>query len=81
MNQPNPTQSDLQQLQQRIVCLEELFAHEERKVQQLNQVILQHRQLLDTLEKKLAILEHRFQWVAENSSANDNLPHEKPPHY
>lgn len=76
-----PESSDLINLQRRIVCLEELFAHEEHKVHQLNQVILEQRDELDRLHKKLAVLEHRFQWLAENSSANDNLPHEKPPHY
>lgn len=68
-------------LHRRLVQLEEWFTHEERKVQQLNQVILELHTHIDSLQKRMAAMEHRLQWVAENSSGNEDLPHEKPPHY
>ena len=80
-SQPNDGASSPAELHQRLVQLEEWFTHEERKVQQLNQVILELHSHIDGLQKRMASLEHRLQWVAENSPANENLPHEKPPHY
>lgn len=77
----DPSSARIHELQQRVVSLEELFSHEERKVQQLNQVVVDLRRELDQLNSQMAQLQARFRWVLENANNGENLPHEKPPHY
>ena len=70
-----------ERLAARVTELEELFTHFERIVQDLNEVLLQVQNRLDTLESRLEnlskIVESRGESVAEDASIHD----ERPPHY
>lgn len=72
---------DLSQSEQRMNHLEELFAHQERFVHQLNEVVTQLQARVEQIEQRQIAQEGRLRWIVENQSAGDDLPHEKPPHY
>ena len=65
----------------RLVRLEEMAAHQEQFLGQLNESLTQFRDQYDRLEKKLEQASSQVQWLMENSNPGEDLPHEKPPHY
>jgi len=62
--------------------LEELLAHQQHLIDELNGVVTQQRLEMDTMQRRLKSLESKLQAVAERAAAGgEDLPHEKPPHY
>ena len=72
--------SDLQSLQDRVTQLEELFSHQERFLQQLNEVALQLRAECDSLKIGFQERIGQLEAVVQSQSATCD-PDEKPPHY
>lgn len=71
MNEPNE--------HDRIVQLEELYAHQQRLIQELNEVIVAMRGDVDRLATENLRLQNQIRQIS--TVAGDDLPHEKPPHY
>ena len=67
-------------LAKRITRLEELFAHHQHLVQQLNEVTVQLRADLAVLDKRAMAQQKQVDWLTQNSSQVDDRE-EKPPHY
>ncbi len=66
----------------RQIQLEELLAHQQQLIDELNSVVTEQRLEMDTLQRKLAQLENRMTNLSESASTmGGDLPHEKPPHY
>jgi uncharacterized coiled-coil protein SlyX len=65
---------------QRIVDLEERLTFQQRQIDQLHAVALDHRRELDVLTAELNRLRTALDRVSD-ASLGDDLPHEKPPHY
>lgn len=62
--------------------LEELLAHQQHLIDELNGVVTEQRLEMDSLQRRLKSLESKLQTVAERVEAGgEDLPHEKPPHY
>jgi uncharacterized coiled-coil protein SlyX len=81
MNTPqNPRPTGAPDPHQRILALEERLSFQQRTIDELGAVALDHRRELDRLTRELAqcrsSLDHHRQ-----SGAGENLPYEKPPHY
>ncbi len=75
--------SDVDALVNRVVQLEELFSHHQHHVQQLNEVIVQLRGELDSLQIKYANQQSRLESLQESQALAEtvDLADEKPPHY
>jgi uncharacterized coiled-coil protein SlyX len=73
-----PTASD--DAQRRIVALEERLMFQQRLLEELSGVALDHRRELDKLASELAQCRAALQRLSDAREAGD-LPHEKPPHY
>jgi len=69
-----------QTLEQRLTQLEELFTHHQHLVQQLDEVTVQLRADLVTLDKRVSSQQKQLEWLTQNSSPIDDRE-EKPPHY
>ena len=65
----------------RIIRLEETAAHQEQLLVELNGVLTQLRVDIDALHKQSGVTNTQIQWLLENSGYDQDLPHEKPPHY
>lgn len=65
----------------RMIRLEETVAHQEQLLEELNRALTQLRLDFDTLRKHSTAAEAQIQWLLENSGQDQDLPHEKPPHY
>lgn len=62
--------------------LEELLAHQQHLIDELNGVVTEQRLEMDGMQRRLVALEAKLKVVAERlESSGDDLPHEKPPHY
>ncbi len=70
--------SDYDALQDRLVKLEELFAHQEHSLGQLHEAVLKLRTEHDLLAAKYRERLTRLEALAE---AQPMDPNEKPPHY
>jgi uncharacterized coiled-coil protein SlyX len=73
--------SETEQLQRRIVQLEELFSHQEHLVHQLNDAVVQLRRELASVEVKCKEHEGRIRSISENQESVREPLDEKPPHY
>ncbi|MEZ6045416.1 MAG: SlyX family protein [Planctomycetaceae bacterium] len=73
------SETDDQQLSNRITELEMLFTHLQHDVQQLNEVVLQQRQQLERLQKVNEQLQQHIEEL-ENPEVR-NPQEERPPHY
>jgi len=63
----------------RLIDLEIKISHQDQIIEDLHQVIYQQQLTIDALEKRLTLLEKRFN---ENATGGlDIRGHEKPPHY
>jgi uncharacterized coiled-coil protein SlyX len=70
------------EIQQRVRYLEESLCHEQRLLEELNQVVIGLRREIDRLEKRLQAAESRVLSVDQRIRQSEgDLPHEKPPHY
>lgn len=65
---------------QRIVELEERLTFQQRQIDELHGVALDHRRELDSLTAELTRLRAAFDRLSD-AAMGDDLPHEKPPHY
>jgi uncharacterized coiled-coil protein SlyX len=78
----NPVPDPLDDLSRRLQQLEETVCHDQRLIETLNQVIIDLRQDLERLQLRLAVAERRQGLLDQRlQSQEENLPHEKPPHY
>lgn len=73
--------SDSSSLQDRVTQLEECFAHHERLVEQLNNVVIQLRGELERVESRFEEQKRHVKWLMDNTSIIEDQPDEKPPHY
>lgn len=64
----------------RLVVLEERLMFQQRQIDELSGVVLDHRRELDALAAELAQCRTALERIAAAGEAGD-LPHEKPPHY
>lgn len=64
----------------RLVALEERLMFQQRLIDELNAVALDHRRELDTLSRDLAQCRTAVERV-QQAGGGEDLPHEKPPHY
>jgi uncharacterized coiled-coil protein SlyX len=64
----------------RVVALEERLTFQQRQIDELSAVALDHRRELDALNRELAQCRAALDLLRQ-SGAGENLPHEKPPHY
>jgi SlyX protein len=64
---------------QRLLAVEERIAFLQRTIDELNEVILQHDQRLESVKRELGRLGASVERMAD--AAGGDLPHEKPPHY
>jgi SlyX protein len=62
-------------LANRIVDLEIRYTHQERLIEELNQVVIAQSKVLTRLQEELEALRTRV------LSREDAVPHERPPHY
>jgi len=74
-------QEDLEALAARVTELEELSTHQERTVQQLNEVILQQERRLAETEAALKRLAEKFETLSTSADTPRSLEDERPPHY
>ncbi|MEM7478741.1 MAG: SlyX family protein [Planctomycetota bacterium] len=83
MNNPESPQSSAQSnADQRIEELEISLAHQQRLLEQLNEVVTQQTHSLLRLEKKVPQLEREIQGLKSKTAERQGpLPDEKPPHY
>ncbi len=81
MNSPsNATPSNTPDPEQRILALEERLSFQQRAIDELGAVALDHRRELDRLTRDLAQCRGALDDFRQ-AGAGENLPHEKPPHY
>lgn len=71
--------NDTDSLLGRVTLLEELYSHQQRIVQELNEVLVRMQADIDRLTSENNRLREQLRNVVE--TAGDDLPHEKPPHY
>jgi len=70
------------EIQRRLLDLEESLCHDQRLIEELNQVVIDLRGQIDQLEKRLSRAELRVRAVDQRiPDSEEDLPHEKPPHY
>jgi uncharacterized coiled-coil protein SlyX len=78
----NPVPDPVDDLSRRLQRLEETVCHDQRLIETLNQVIIDLRQTLERMQLRLAVAERRQGLLDQRlHSQEENLPHEKPPHY
>jgi uncharacterized coiled-coil protein SlyX len=64
----------------RFTALEERLTFQQRLIDDLNAVALDHRRELDHLARELHMCQSALERLHQ-SGLGENLPHEKPPHY
>ncbi|HYW81482.1 MAG TPA: SlyX family protein [Thermoguttaceae bacterium] len=76
------TQKDnFEALARRVTELEELSTHQERTVQQLNEVILQQERRLTETEAALKRVAEKVDTFSTSGDTPRSLEDERPPHY
>ncbi|MFO0820962.1 MAG: SlyX family protein [Pirellulales bacterium] len=73
--------NDSTTLDQRCERLESRYAHLERVVETLNEVVIEQGKRIALLERQVALLTHQWQAVAETGPEPRSLEDDKPPHY
>jgi SlyX protein len=61
-------------MESRLIGLETRYAHLERQVDELSQVVFEQQKFIDRLTKEVAVLSRRMAGVEDG-------PGERPPHY
>ena len=74
------THESLDELQARIVELQQQFTFQQQSYDQLNGVVLEQQTELESQRRELKSLRQLIQQLL-NRGVGDDLPHEKPPHY
>jgi SlyX protein len=64
----------------RLTALEERLTFQQRLIDDLNAVTLDHRRELDRVMRELHMCQSALERIHQ-TGPGDNLPHEKPPHY
>jgi SlyX protein len=64
----------------RLLAMEERITFLQRSLDELNEVVIQQDQRLESLKRELSRLGSSLERLAD-ASPGENLPHEKPPHY
>jgi uncharacterized coiled-coil protein SlyX len=72
----NPSESE----NARLVGLEERLTFQQRQIDELQAVVLEHRRQLDSLARAWSQCREGLESLRQ-SGAGENVPHEKPPHY
>ena len=72
--------TSLEELTKRVTHLEEVLAHHERTVEQLNKVVVDLHTQNDRLQHALTRQTEQLAAV-QQSLSSDHDPNEKPPHY
>lgn len=67
-------------IEARLIALEELFAHQDRRLHELNDAVLEFRGEFDRLKARLQLQIDQLGAQMEERSASYD-PNEKPPHY
>lgn len=65
----------------RLIRLEEILAHQEQLLENLDVAMTDLRDDLDRVRKQSKLTESQIEWLLANSGGGQDLPHEKPPHY
>jgi uncharacterized coiled-coil protein SlyX len=65
----------------RITQLEETVLHQERLVQQLNEIVIHLRAGLEKMEAENEERRRQVKWLTENNSIIEDRADKKPPHY
>jgi SlyX protein len=65
----------------RLTALEERLSFQQRLIEELNEVLLTHRNDVTRLERQLSQCVAAVERLAASRGGEDDLPHEKPPHY
>lgn len=68
-------------LESRIVELEGLFTHQQKLIQDLNEVVIDQQRRLDQCESHAAQLSARTESVLASIETPHRLEDDKPPHY
>ena len=72
----------MEKLNARLVALEEQFTHQQRTIDALNQVILQHQKMIDIFEAELARTELKIgSLISAREETPRTLEDDRPPHY
>lgn len=74
-------QLTIAQLNDRITELESSLAHHQREYDLLNQVVIEHAEVVSKLDRKLKELETTLKSVEVRIPEERDLAEEKPPHY
>ncbi len=78
----NPHIDEPQTLETRVTELEELLTHQQRTLEQLNEVVLEQERRLKAIQASMLDLNNELtevsEWVAENRPTENE---ETPPHY
>ena len=73
--------SESKAFQVRITQLEETVLHQERLVEQLNDIVIQLRADFAKIETENEERRRQVKWLTENNSIVEDRVDEKPPHY
>ena len=73
--------SESKAFQVRITQLEETVLHQERLVEQLNEIVIQLRADLEKMETENEGQRRQVKWLTENNLIIEDRADEKPPHY
>ncbi|MBL8889851.1 MAG: SlyX family protein [Planctomycetaceae bacterium] len=66
----------------RLLQLEETVCHDQRLIEELNRVVIGLRLEIERLQNRLQNAERNWGMLDQRvRSHEENLPHEKPPHY
>lgn len=66
----------------RLLQLEETICHDQHLIEELNRVVIGLRLEIERLQTRLHTAERNWGMLDQRvRSHEDNLPHEKPPHY
>ena len=74
-------QDGLEALTARLTELEEILTHQERTMQQFNEVVLQQDRRLAKVEARLAQIVGRVEVLCESLDTDQPPEDERPPHY
>lgn len=76
------TDSDTTNLSRRLLQLEETICHDQRLIEELNQIVIGLRQEMERIQLRLLAAEQNWGMLDQRvRSHEENLPDEKPPHY
>ncbi len=78
---PGETQNEVGRLAVRLTELEELFTHQQRTIQDLDDVAVQQNKRLTGLETRLEQAARQVASLVDSIAEEDTAEEEPPPHY